>query len=319
MDLPKEYKDKINEMLEGIKLPTLRNISKNITRTYQENKGSDNSLVNDELSAKVYAAIRLPATYNAVRDALKHVLEIYKEVIKSLIDVGAGSGAASLAAHSLLDLDSITCLEKEKSMMEIGKSIFLGEKIDDIITYQEFDLVKDDIANKADLVLASYVINELKESERESAIKKMWNATNKVMLIVEPGTPSGYQNIIQIRELILKEGGHIIAPCPHENACPIKKDDWCHFSIRLERDKLHKSLKEGEAPFEDEKYSYIAFSKIEVVRSGKRVLRHPIHHSNFVELNICDSDEPGIIKLGIYKNQKDSFKRAKKIRVGDKF
>jgi len=70
-----------------------------------------------------------------------------------------------------------------------------------------------------------------------------------MLLIVEPGTPAGYKNITEARRVLVESGAHIAAPCTHENTCPMEGNDWCHFTCRISRSRLHRLMKGGEAPF----------------------------------------------------------------------
>ena len=90
---------------------------------------------------------------------------------------------------------------------------------------------------------------------------------------------------------------------------------WCHFSTRVSRSKLHKDIKGGDAPYEDEKYSYIAFSKSEVIPCKNRILRHPQINPGFVELEVCSKD--GFKKIKYSKKDKELFKKARKSDAGD--
>lgn len=73
-------------------------------------------------------------------------------------------------------------------------------------------------APEADLVVASYVINELGDSERAVLADAMWAKTRDTLLVVEPGTPAGYARIIDLRARLIAKGAHVIAPCPHDAA-----------------------------------------------------------------------------------------------------
>lgn len=126
------------------------------------------------------------------------------------------------------------------------------------------------------MVTASYVLGELKEQDREAFIRKLWQAAKGSLLIIEPGTPAGFIRIKQVRELLVSFEGCIIAPCPHNKPCPLSQEDWCHFSQRVPRSRLHKQVKEGGLSYEDEKFSYIAVSRIKHEAASGRVLRHPI-------------------------------------------
>lgn len=306
MNLPLEYKDQLESLLDGYSLKELKSIASLIMDNYKNSSGKGNDLINSSLASKVYAVYRLPATFSAFGDALEHTLELYSQNIDSVIDVGAGSGASSLAVTSLLpSVKNYTLLERNKFMMEIGKSLHNFE-------YINCDLSLDNLDINSDLVISSYVLNELDQNLRINVVNKMWNMTNKLMLIVEPGTPEGFQLIREIRDYLISIGGHIIAPCPHMSVC---LNTWCHFSSRVSRSKLHKDLKGGDAPYEDEKYCYIAFSKSEVTPCKQRVLRHPQINPGFVELEVCTKE--GFKHIKYSKKDKELFKKARKAGVGD--
>ena len=93
------------------------------------------------------------------------------------------------------------------------------------------------------------------------------------------------------------------------------QDDWCQFACRIQRNKIHKKLKDGSSPFEDEKYSYIAFSKDIVERAPNRILRHPIINKGFSEYKVCMEDDIKDIKLS--KKDGNIYKEAKKKSAGD--
>ena len=54
-----------------------------------------------------------------------------------------------------------------------------------------------------DLVTAAYVLSELdSDRERQQVIQELWERTKGMLVLVEPGTPSGYENIISAREQV---------------------------------------------------------------------------------------------------------------------
>jgi ribosomal protein RSM22 (predicted rRNA methylase) len=117
--------------------------------------------------------------------------------------------------------------------------------------------------------------------------------------------------------MLLNKGAHITAPCPHTDQCPMEKDDWCHFYCRVERNRLYKFLKGGEAPFEDEKYSFMAFSKEEKKLPLYRILRHPKIYKGHVMLTVCS--KKGIQDITVTKKEKERYRDAKKLKAGDTF
>src|SRR5262249_30877357 len=119
-------------------------------------------------------------------------------------------------------------------------------------------------ADEADLVVASYMIGEIGDAERTALAEAMWAKTRDTLLVVEPGTPAGYARIIALRAQLIAAGAHVVAPCPHDGACPLVAPDWCHFSQRLQRSRAHMQLKGAEVPFEDERFAYVALSRAPV-------------------------------------------------------
>ena len=306
MNLPLENKLQLESLLDGYSLKELKNVASSIMEQYQNNSNKGVDLINSSIASKVYAVYRLPATYSAFGEALKHTLELYDQKIDSVIDIGAGSGSASIAVSNLLqNIKNYILLERNKYMMEIGKTLHNFD-------YINYDLSKDNLDIKADLVISNYVLNELDINSRINAINKMWNMTNKIMLIVEPGTPEGFSLIREIRDYLISIGAYVIAPCTHMGVC---LNTWCHFSTRVSRSKLHKDLKGGDAPYEDEKYCYIAFSKSMITPCENRILRHPQINPGFVELEVCSKD--GFKKIKYSKKDKELFKKARKSDAGD--
>ena len=160
------------------------------------------------------------------------------------------------------------------------------------------------------------MINELPEQKRENAVLKLWQATNKLMVVIEPGTPEGFKNILNIRNLIKEQGGYIVAPCCCNGECPIKENDWCAFYARVARSSIHRQAKGGNLGYEDEKFSYIAFSKTPVEITGERILRHPQINSGFVKVKLCTAE--GIQEKTYSKKDGEIYKKTKKLDAGEK-
>ena len=223
MDIPQELKDEIEKISINQHAQIIVE-SQSISKKYRENEGKGKKLVTKQSEAIAYVISRMPATYCAVYTALSHILKKYNNEIKSVLDVGAGTGAATWAVDNLLQPEKITCLEREEEMQKIGSQL-MKQHISDS-EWKAFDLTQNEIQEKADLVITSYVINELAEADRKEAIFKMWKATKGILVIIEPGTPEGFSHILQARKLLLEQGANIVAPCTHNNECCIGKDDW---------------------------------------------------------------------------------------------
>lgn len=316
MNLPYQYFNYINTMLDGIKLNDLRNVVFNIIDKYKNNEGED-GIINDELKAKVYVAYRVPATFGSVYEASRHTFELYKENISTVLDVGSGPGTSIIALNELIDFTNATLLEKEVSMINIGKSLLNNdEELSSKCNYVKGDLNSSKLIN-SDLVISSYVLNEIGFNNLKPVLDKLWEATNKVLMIVEPGTKKGFEIVKEARDYLLSKEAKIIAPCTHLSSCPIKGDDWCHFSIRVERSKIHRLIKDASLPYEDEKFSYIALAKEDCSRSNIRILKEPKVTKASVIIDSCH--ERDIEKIEIKIKDKENYKKAKKAKWGDSF
>ena len=152
--------------------------------------------------------------------------------------------------------------------------------------------------------------------DRMKVVKWLWDNAEKMLVIIEPGTPVGFANIRRIRDFLMEQGAYVCAPCPHMENCPVTGDDWCHFTVRVQRGKIHKMLKNADVPYEDEKFSYIAFSR-EPLKMDKcgRIMRHPITLKGRMELSLCTSD--GIYTKTVTKKDNEAYKCAKKVDCGD--
>lgn len=317
-DLPSDVLKMIEENLQGKKLADLSQNSTDLSRRYRCESGTGKSLLSRENEAWVYAAVRMPATFAAVTKALNETLDNLSSFPKSVLDVGAGTGAAAWAVDGLLNLSHITCWEREKAMANVGQTLMKNSssvvlqkalwKNVDITTLSEAQ------SEKFDLILVSYCLNELYEQTRLQVISRLWNMTEKVLLVIEPGTSVGYQNLMQIRNDLIDKGAFIAAPCPHNLACPLKQGDWCHFSARLNRTKLHKNIKNASMGREDEKFCYMAFTKEKILAPCSRIIRPPRLEKYGLMLQLCAKN--GLKNLLIPKKS-DDYAQARKKEWGN--
>lgn len=314
MQTPEELKFKIEQIAQSYKLSDLISCSKKITEKYLNKSGNNEHLLSTRIDVVTYAIARMPATCAALSFSLEKMLEnIEDNHINSILDIGSGTGTSYFALSSKLENKfSLTCVEREPEMISLAK-----ELIDADVNFINCDSTKEFPNGKYDLVLASYFINELDDEATFKVLDRMLEASNKYVLIVDPGTPESFSRIRKIRNYCVEKGLNIIAPCSHSKVCPICGEDWCHFVTRINRSKLHKALKEGDSPYEDEKFSYIAISKLPIKNNERsRILRRPIIQSGFVRAKLCNPN--GDIKEEtITKSNKERYKAIKKADVGD--
>lgn len=316
MDIPQALQAALEHSIVGVKRGKMVRDAQTLSKRYRTEGGRGERLLTLDGEAAAYAAARMPATFCAASFAIRQSLAAAGCVPQSLLDVGAGTGAAAWAAAAELDLERITCLERERAMRKIGESMMThGPQALRDAKWISHDLTRDPIPLRADLVVASYVLNEMNDTDRMKTVKKLWDATGMMLLLIEPGTPVGFGNLKEIREDLLRGGAFCAAPCPHNLACPKTQADWCHFACRVSRSRLHRQLKGGEVSYEDEKFSYLALTHDAHVCQGTRVLSHPQIRKGHVILETCTGGS--VEHITISKKAKSQYKLAKKVKWGE--
>ena len=86
----------------------------------------------------------------------------------------------------------------------------------------------------------------------------------------------------------------------------------------MARTKIHKILKDGDSPYEDEKFAYIAISKFKTRKEDSVILRHPKIENGRITLKLC-TPSGNIEEKTITKKDKELFKKTKKLNCGDIF
>jgi hypothetical protein len=86
-------------------------------------------------------------------------------------------------------------------------------------------------AERVGLLLVSHVLNELPPEARDAL--RTFAARAAAVLWVEPGTHDVSRRLGTVREQLRAAGFRVVAPCTHENECPMfaagNERHWCHF------------------------------------------------------------------------------------------
>ena len=314
--LPPALKATLDAKLHGLSRSDAAARAAVISQTYRHGGGS--GTIRTEIDALAYALARMPATYAAVTACLNALLEVRLDFSPhSLLDIGAGPGTASFAAtEAFPSLHSFALLDRNSALRALANEFARENARLSQMTYAAGDArAMLGQADSADLVVASYVIGELPEPERDELVALAWSKTNDTLVIVEPGTPAGYSRIIAVRAQLIRKGAHVAAPCPHDSPCPLTAPDWCHFAQRLARSRAHKEIKGAELPFEDEKFSYVIAARAPVPRRPARVLAQPAVGKVEVAAKLCTAQGVAIAKVP--RRDKSSYAAARRWRWGD--
>jgi len=320
VELPIEIKQHLEEMSSTFRISELISAYKKISNIYLEEKNDNSRIAVTPIDIMSYALTRMPATYGSASFGLEELKE-YVSTIDNVIDIGSGTGSASIATSLLFNCPNIISIEREKEMMSLSKE--LCRDINPNIIYINDDFIGVDIEKfkNIDLIVESYFLNELDDFCRRNSIYKILDISPKFILLVEPGTMKSFHMMKEIRSYILTNNYKVLGPCPHQEKCNYDNPNWCHFVSRISRSKLTKLIKGGDAPYEDEKFTYLLLVRNDIDIENKydfsRVLRHPYITKGRIELEVCTSSG-NIEKRNITKSNKELFKIARKVSIGDK-
>jgi ribosomal protein RSM22 (predicted rRNA methylase) len=317
MQLPQELVFEIEKLINSVDRKALYASAEALSLRYRTQPSLQQVFIKTYEEALAYLCTRFPATFAANYCVFSEIQQkSMSKDIYSVLDIGSGSGAAFWGAKQVLEgLSSYTFLERDPHLVEIGKSLIKAVPTSIETAWMTGDYTKILPSSKYDLVVISYSLGEVDSRLWEGLLNQAFDCSNKMIVILEPGTPVGYKKLMKMREILIRLGGSLVAPCPHNKACPIQGADWCHFSQRLPRTSLHRLVKSGSLGYEDEKFSYLAVSKNKYNVRGERILRHPLQRPGYIEWESCSSSE-GIVQRKVLKREREAFNKAKKLAWG---
>jgi ribosomal protein RSM22 (predicted rRNA methylase) len=304
--LPPHIRSLIERRADAVGFASLKRAAGALSDAYREGAPASAARLPAAERTAAYMVTRMPATFAAAWQVLAEVrARLQAAPIASVLDVGAGTGAASLAARHWFPDAAITLLERDGAFAEAARECLPGAS-----------LRSEDAARLAafpphDLVVAAYSLNELPPE----VAARLWSAARVALVAIEPGTPAGFARIREIRGQLLGRGARMIAPCPAETPCPLVSPDWCHFAARVERSSLHRRVKDAGLNYEDEKFSYVALAHQAVPLAAGRIVRRPDHRPGLVALEICRAG--GIGAERVSRGDRPAFRAARGAAWGD--
>ncbi|KAG6846058.1 hypothetical protein H0H87_006422 [Tephrocybe sp. NHM501043] len=208
-----------------------------------------------------------------------------------------------IAANS--SLVSYVGIDKREGLVTIGKRLLEGIDLGSLALSWQKTFKEDDRISGSDghntIAMSAFTLSTLPTSQhRKSLVKEMWESGAHVMVLIDHNTPAGFEAIAQSREYLLNlgrkeskdvetkksedveakeseyaevekgsiRGSHVVAPCPHDGACPLLHPGStrlvCGFSQRIQRPSFVRKTKHSGVGHEDIEYSYV------VIRRGSR-------------------------------------------------
>lgn len=299
-------------LLDGVSRKDLAAAAQQMSAGYRQ--GATSGTIVTPLQAIAYAVARMPATHAACAAVFARLAEVMPDLMpSSLLDIGAGTGAASWAAAVQWPGISVTMLDRNPALRTLAR------KLADAGPLAAAEILSGDLdaeIPKSDLVAASYVLAEHPEEKAADIALDLWRSAERALALIEPGTPDGFARIRAARAALIEAGAHVAAPCTHDQVCPLTGDDWCHFSQRLPRSRDHMLLKEASVPFEDERYTYVVVTRAKVA-AGARILAPPLESKPGLTFKLCD--ENGLRAQFVASRDKEEYRRVRKRGWGDLF
>jgi len=185
--------------------------------------------------------------------------------IQSIVDFGSGPSTARLAFEAFWGTDKKikwTNIDSSKTALKYGKRLEENWKIKSEFT------TSDSIPNSTsenELLLLSF-----SNCEGLSLDKAL---DYKNILILEPGQQSFSKKLIEFRSKALDLGFEVLAPCPHQDLCPMRQGakNWCHDTAPKP---LH--LNKFDLPFSKNRlnFSYLLLSRTSSNQKSEQKPRH---------------------------------------------
>ncbi|MCF3148367.1 small ribosomal subunit Rsm22 family protein [Streptomyces platensis] len=314
-------------LLDGLPPKQAAQAVDRLIANYRGRTPTDAPVLRDRADVAAYAAYRMPATFEAVRAALTAFAARVPDWSPAThVDIGGGTGAATWATAATWDGHHSTVLDWAQPALDLGRE--LAAEILPDVTWQRQTIGEGlTVPAGTDLVTVSYVLGELRPEDRRAVVAAATAA--RTVVLIEPGTPDGYLRIREARTQLTEAGLRIVAPCPHSDTCPIVPlvrrvgappavagGDWCHFSARVSRSSLHRQVKGGSLPYEDEKFSYVAATTLDATPAPARIIRKPQLRKGQVLLDLCTTDD-NLQRATVTKRHGAQYREARDAAWGD--
>ncbi len=277
-------------------------------------------LATGQLQALGYAALIMPATYAQLRGAMAAAAaRIPHWSPRTMLDLGSGPGTALWAAAAQWpSLEQMAAYEREAALIALGRDLARGSQTAAVrqAHWQRMNLrdLPPAPPQRYDLVVLGHVLNELAPDGQRAVVQWAWAATGGVLLIVEPGTSAAFPIVRAARDDLLTVGALTIAPCAHDQPCPLR-NDWCHFPQRLKRPPFQRRARGAPSEWEDSKFSYAALARfVPSAPIWGRVIMEPTSNKAYAEALV--SARSGVYWQRALKRHKDAYRMVKDLPWG---
>ena len=319
VDLPGPLRAALEAELDGYPIRELRTAADHLSQRYRDGHPAARPILSSPLDTAAYLTTRMPATYAAARQVFDRLAAALPEFQpRAMLDLGAGTGACTwAAADAFPSLIWSHLVDSSAAALAAAQRMLARTTVHVTQDAERLDRAgATAAAGGFDLAVGGFLLGELDVDGQDLVTTAMAGAASVVTLI-EPGTPAGYRRVLRARASMVALGRRLLAPCPHEQACPLKAtQDWCHFTVRLPRSTRHRQAKDGQLGYEDEKYAYVVTANQPPVRRSARILRHPQSRSGHVRMTVCTADR-GIQDVTVSRRDRSAYQGARHANWGD--
>jgi len=169
-----------------------------------------------------------------------HIISFYDNYFSDNKNYYLDFGSGPLTFYTAL------CLLKKdgKAFYAVDKNyeiMILGKKIISMInkTFSEKIILKQP-QKPINTLIFSNVLTEIPQNERLELFKDLINIIDKknsMVIVLEPGTKKGFENIKTLKEFLLNLNFSDLTFCPF-NQCPLESGEWCHENLYFPRSTL---------------------------------------------------------------------------------
>ena len=236
-------------------------------------------------AAPAYLAYFLPLNYARVRAVLREVKRfVPPERIAAIVDYGSGTGTVQWALEDepWLTPRDLICVERGREAKGLHQKL-----IDVAPTAWQPRFESPRRIAPGTLGIFSYAFLEMQSDLPDlDAFEHL--------LIIEPSTRDCGRQLMAWRQRFIDRGFTPLAPCTHQNACPLLVDsvrDWCHLRVGFDAPAWWRDI-EDDLPMSNRTltYSYLLMSRTvedREWRGAARVIGDTLRERGKVRQLIC--------------------------------
>ena len=264
-----------------------------------------------ESEVMVHVVTEMPKSVAVVERILVQDMAQQGRVVRGVWDFGSGVGSVKWAAREVFPGIYVKEEDVSARMQKINK---------ELINEEDAKTVGD-----VNLSTAVFSLGELIDEEAiRLALDQMYENTSEYALVVDHGSPQGFERVMYARDHFISKGMNILAPCLHLKPCPLARGkEVCSFKQRLENPPLMNELRSSsnKAGYTDVFFSYVLASKhraADVVGEWEgRIVRKGLKKSGHVVNDLCTEEGKLMRYVNTRVQGKQVYYDARKSTLGD--